>query len=200
MARRKRVRLDKKGRAVKSAPQEAPVAEAPSGDAEGASESCDCPVLDAEDWDAVESDWSDIQFVKVNAKALLGVPLGFEGLRDRLRAAADEAGATIPTDAMLLLGEGRFLRPVMLEVEGADTGAGGVILPGGVAYTRLMPAPWGDMAKRAATARNEARERFGRDPDDFWLWYLTCKTCSADREYETLFVAHYASDPVAAAS
>ena len=39
--------------------------------------------------------------------------------------------------------------------------------------------------------RAMARERYGRDPDDLWIWYLTCTECSQSRDWETLFVAHY---------
>ncbi len=197
MARKKRVRLDKKGRPIKPKREaaQAPAAEPEADEAE--EPDCECPYLVVEDWDGVESDWSDIQFVRVHAKAILGVPVGFDNLREKLRKAADEAGATIPPDAMLLLGSGRFLRPVMMEVENADPSNKNVVMPGGVAFSRVHPAPWGEMGKLAKTTGESARERYGRNPDHLWLWYLTCKECSSQRNYETLFIAHYRNDPVA---
>jgi hypothetical protein len=192
MARRKRVRLDKKGKPLR--PRQPPRATQRTEPAPPPSAVCDCPRLDEDDWDNVESDWGDIQFIRTHARAMFGVPIGFDGLRDQLRSLADAAGATIPDDAMLLLGPGRFRRPVLLEVENVDPDAGGVFMPGGVAYSRIMSAPWGEMSKRAKDTKQAARERFGRNPDSLWIWYLTCKDCSSEREYETLFIAHYRDD------
>lgn len=191
MSRRKRVRLDKGGRAATREKQPAaqPASEPTS------QPGCDCPELEPADWDGVESDWSDIQFVRVHAIAAWGVPVGFSGLRKRLESAAASAGGTIPRDAMLLLGAGKFRRPVMMEVEDADPGARGVTMPGGVVYTRLLKTPWSDMAANAKQTTGEAQQRFGRDPDNLWVWYLTCTECSSERDYETLFVAHYRDDP-----
>lgn len=196
MARRKRVRLDAKGRPVQ------PAREAPSvGVAEEAVDApprsdCRCPWLDPADWHDVESDWSDIQFIRVHSKALFGVPVGFDGVRKKLHAVAEQAGATIPDEAMMLLGPGRFFRPLMLEVESADVARKNVVTPGGVAYSRLASAPWGEMRKHATDTIEAATERFGRSPDELWVWYLTCTQCSGERGYETLFVAHYKDDPV----
>ena len=64
-------------------------------------------------------------------------------------------------------------------------------MPGGVAWTRLLPAPWGRMRALMGETKRLARERYGRAPDSVWVWYLTCRVCSAEREFETLFVAHY---------
>ncbi len=153
--------------------------------------SCDCPLLDPEDWHEVESDWHDIAFVKTSTNAVAGVPVGFNGTRDELRKKAASIGATVPEDAMLLLGSGKFRRPVMLEVEAGDDLRKGVERPGGVAYTRMVPAPWGEMGKQMEITIKEARERMGRDPDDTWVWYLTCGICSGPRGFETLFVAHF---------
>ncbi|MBI5946507.1 MAG: hypothetical protein HY875_00020 [Chloroflexi bacterium] len=162
---------------------------APDAPADGAA--CDCPVLDPADWDGVESDWSDIAFLKTSTTAVLGVPMGFGSTRAELAGAAARLGATVPEDAMLLLGPGRFRRTLMLEVEGAPAGAKGVERPGGIVYTRLLSAPWGKMQARLDETRDAAREKYGRPPDHLWIWYLTCRVCSADRDFETLFVAHY---------
>lgn len=156
---------------------------------------CDCPVLDPADWDEVESDWSDITFLKTTITAVLGVPTGFGSARAELAAAAPRIGATVPDDAMLLLGPGRFRRPLMLEVDGAPSAAKGVERPGGFVYTRLLPAPWGQMQGQMDATRDAAREKYGRNPDHMWIWYLTCRVCSADRNFETLFVAHYRREP-----
>ncbi len=210
MARRKRrTRLDNKGKPSKSkqqapgaAPGESDAAAASTAEAvddepadEAAPAECDCPRLDPEEWDDIESDWGDIQFVQVHAKALMGVPLGFAKLRDDLRDAADAAGATVPEDAMVLLGPGRFRRPVLLEVEKADPGDKGVVMPGGIAYSKLLPAPWGEIGKQAQATTDAAIERYGKKPDAVWMWYLTCNDCSGEREYETLFIAHYREQP-----
>jgi hypothetical protein len=178
MAEKRRVRLDKRG-----APRRDPEAPAPAA--------CDCPRLDSEDWDRVESDWSDIEFLGTHIKAFVGVPVGFREVRAQLAKKAEEAGATVPADAMLLLGEGRFRRPVMLEVEGANPPGPGIITPGGFTFSRLLAAPWGDLKKHAEATVREASERFGREPDGLWVWYLTCNECSDERHFETLFVAHY---------
>lgn len=152
---------------------------------------CNCPELDREDWHEVESDWSDIAFVKGSTNAVLGVPLGFGGIRGELERKAARAGAKVPEDPMFLLGAGRFRRPVMLEVEDAPRGAKDIVFPGGFAFSRLVPAPWGEMQKVVDQTEAIATEKYGRKPDDMWVWYLTCRECSAARNFETLIVAHY---------
>ena len=161
-------------------------------------EPCTCPRLERDDWDEVESDWGDIAFVKTYSKAVMGVPVAFNSLRERLTKRADELDVTIPVDAMMLLGAGRFRRPVLLEVEAAGRNAKDIERPGGIAYTRLRPAPYGSMQKIVDETRSEAEARYGRAPDELYVWYLTCKWCSAELEYETLFVAHYATPPAMA--
>lgn len=185
MTQRRRVKLDDSGMPVHKAdvPAEEP-AEAP--------EPCDCPVLDHDEWDGVESDWSDITFVKGVSSAVLGVPVGYDKVRDELRRRAVELGGTVPEDAMLLNGEGKFRRPIMLEVEGVAEQAG-VIRPGGVVFTRLIEAPLGAMGKAVDQTNREAKAKYGRTPDDTWVWYLTCRHCSRARNFETLIVAHYRS-------
>ena len=151
---------------------------------------CECPRLDPEDWDKVESDWSDIAFLKAMTTAVLGVPVGYNQVRDELRNRAAEIGAIVPEDAMLLNGEGKFRRPVMLEVEAAPK-TDDVLRPGGFVYTRLIDAPLGSMGKAVDQTNKEAKAKYGRDPDDTWVWYLTCRECSKPRNFETLVVAHY---------
>jgi hypothetical protein len=153
---------------------------------------CDCPVLDAEDWDGVESDWGDIAFLKTNVRAAIGVPIGYATKRAELRRRAESMGASVAEDAMFLLGPGRFSRPLLLEVEGVEDGAEEVFRPGGVAYSRLYEAPYGEFRKLLEQFAAEAEEEYGRTPEAVYLWYLTCRTCSNERNFETLFVAHYA--------
>jgi hypothetical protein len=160
-------------------------------DVPGMPSDCDCPRLDPDDWDGVENDWSDITFVRTTTSAVLGVPVGFDSSREQLRKKASRAGANVPEDAMLLIGSGKFRRPILLEVEDAPDGAKGIERPGGIAFTRLLPAPWGELPKVVERTRKEAREKYGRDPDDTWVWYLTCRVCSNARQFETLIVAHY---------
>src|SRR5690606_30931182 len=112
--------------------------------APGEPATCQCVVLDPADWDRVESDWHDIQFAKTTIPAVMGVPLGFDSARKDLAAHAARVGATVPEGAMLLVSEGRFRRTVLLEVEGARAPARGLESPGGVAYTHLVSAPWGE--------------------------------------------------------
>lgn len=47
------------------------------------------------------------------------------------------------------------------------------------------------MKSAVERTKTEAREKYGRKPDDVWIWYLTCRECSAARKFETLVVAHY---------
>ncbi len=156
--------------------------------------SCDCPRLDRNEWHEVESDWSDIAFAKIGIPAFFGAPLGFWSNRRKLVARAAAAG-TLPEDAMLLMGPGRMRRTVMIEVEDADASRRDIVTPGGVAFTRLLPAPWGQMRALMKETREAARERYGRDPASVWVWYLTCQQCSPARDFETLFVAHYPTRP-----
>ena len=109
MTERRRVKVDDSGMPVRKAdvPDE-------SADSAGL---CDCPVLDKEEWDGVESDWSDITFLKTTTNAVLGVPVGYNAALADLRKRAAELGAIIPEDAMLLNGAGKFRRPVLLEVD-----------------------------------------------------------------------------------
>jgi len=159
-------------------------------------QSCACPFLDAEDWHEVESDWSDITFIQIKVPAVLGVPLKFGAVKDRLTAEAAAAGAIVPEDAMMLLGEGRVRRPVMLEVErDGEPEFGSFMRPGGIAFTRLVSAPWGQIKVAHQATVAAAVERYGKKPDAMWLWYITCGICSGDRDYETLFVAHYKHSP-----
>lgn len=91
---------------------------------------------------------------------------------------------------MFLLGAGRLRRPVLLEVEGTGDRPG-FERPGGWAYSQLHEAPFGAVARLLAQTKAAAATRYGRDPDSLWIWYVTCKECSAERNFETLFVAHY---------
>src|SRR5690606_19246228 len=117
----------------------------------------------------VESDWSDIAFVKGATNAVMGVPVGFGGIRGELERKAAKAGARIPDDPMLLLGSGRFRRPVLLEVEDAPPGAKDIVHPGGFAFSRLVPAPWGEMQKVVDQTEAIAAEKYGRKPDSVWV-------------------------------
>lgn len=191
MVEQKRVPLDEKGLPVRKADVPAESRAELRAKLEAALDECQCPRLEHEDWDGVESDWSDITFVKATTAAVMGVPMGFDSTRDDLKKKASRAGATIPEDAMILNGAGKFRRPMMLEVEGADADAKGIERPGGVAYTRIYEAPWGQLKKYAAELEKEAAARYGRPPDDVWLWYLTCRHCSKARNFETLIAAHY---------
>jgi hypothetical protein len=161
-------------------------------DPEGGEETeCDCPRLDAADWHETESDWSDITFVRGAVSAVFGVPMNYVSVGAKLRVRAASLGATVPDDAMLLMGAGKFRRPVLLELEGVPRGARGIERPGGVVYSRLVPAPLGEMKKAVAETELKARVKYGRTPDATWLWYLTCKVCSRDRNFETLILVHY---------
>jgi hypothetical protein len=166
-------------------PQVEPIAEE-STDAE----ECACPRLDVDDWHEVESDWTDIQFLKSSLAAVAGVPIGFAGVRDKLAKEANAFGMAIPDSPMLLLGEGRLRRPVLLEVE-TDVSHPNLVRPGGFAWSRVLPASFGQMKNLATETRKLAEQRLGRAPDDFWVWYLTCAVCSEARNWETMFVAHY---------
>ena len=156
---------------------------------------CDCPRLDRDEWHEVESDWSDIAFVKIGMNAVVGVPIGYAGAKDQLIRKAAKAHATIPDDPMVLLGEGAMRRPVMLEVEDIPEAAKDIERPGGVAFTRLVPAPLGQMKHAVAETKSVAKARYGREPDTIWVWYLTCRVCSSEREFETLILAHYRVSP-----
>jgi hypothetical protein len=92
---------------------------------------------------------------------------------------------------MLLIGEGRLRRQMLLEIEDAPDKAKGLERPGGLAFTRLVEAPWGKMREVVDEVRDAARERYGRDPDNMWQWWLTCRQCNAERNFETLVIAHY---------
>jgi hypothetical protein len=124
--------------------------------------------------------------------ALGGVPIGFAGARQKLVADARRLGLSVPDSPMVLLGEGRLRRPVLLEVESGATNAR-IARPGGVAWSRIVPAHFGDMKRLATETRDMARARYGLDPGALWVWYLTCSVCSEARNWETMFVAHYPS-------
>lgn len=158
---------------------------------------CRCPVLERDDWHEVESDWSDIVFLRTAVPALLGVPVRFEAARRRLYERARQLGCQVPEDPMFLLGPGRFRRPLLLEVEAGGQEAPDLWRPGGFAYSRLAQAPYGAVRREARVTFEAARERYGRAPDSVWVWYLTCARCSAARGFETLFLAHYRSLPAA---
>jgi hypothetical protein len=180
MTERRRVRID--GKAPPRS-QTAPVVPEPAD--------CACPRLDPEEWHDVENDWSDITFVRAATKAVLGVPVGYDVSRANLSKEAAKMGATVPEDAMLLIGEGRLRRQMLLEIEDAPDKAKGLERPGGIAFTRLVEAPWGKMREVVDEVRDAARERYGRDPDNMWQWWLTCRQCNAERNFETLVIAHY---------
>lgn len=181
MTERRRVRID--GKAPARHNKAAPAIPEPSD--------CTCPRLDPDDWHGVENDWHDIAFVRSATKAVLGVPVGYDVSRADLFKRAEKLGATVPEDAMLLLGSGKFRREILLEVEGAPDDAKGIVRPGGMAFTWLVEAPWGKMRQVVDEASEVATERYGRAPDDVWIWYLTCRQCSTERNFETLVIAHY---------
>jgi hypothetical protein len=178
MTERRRIRVDGKRQATPRADPSAPA-------------DCSCPRLAYEDWHDVESDWTDIAFVRTSVNAVLGVPVGYHGAKVGLEAKARKLGFTIPDDAMVLMGAGRFRRALLLEVDGATPSVRGVFVPGGVAYTRLVEAPWGEMRKRVDEMRDLATQKYGRAPADILVWYLTCRVCSSERNFETLLIAHY---------
>ena len=180
MPERRRVKLDDSGMPVRreDVPPEQPA-------------TCNCPRLDREDWDGVENDWSDITFVKAMTNAVLGVPVGYDSVREELEKKAAKLGATVPEDAMQLNGSGKFRRPVMLEIEGAPAGSKDVERPGGIAWTRIFEAPWGQLSKFARQTEEEALRKYAKAPDNLWVWYLTCRECSRERNFETLIAAHY---------
>ena len=180
MTTKRRVKLDDRGLPVRK--EDVPVDDP---------DACQCAHLDREDWDGVESDWSDITFVKAATNAIFGVPVGYQSVKDDLRKKAASIGATVPEGAMQLNGAGKFRRPVMLEVEGTAAGAKDVVRPGGVAFTRVFEAPWGQLKKVANQTKLEATMKYGRAPDKLWIWYLTCRHCSRARNFETLIAAHY---------
>ena len=182
MTEPRRVKLNKRGESVPGARQSAP-------------DECACVHLDQGEWDRVENDWSDITFITTGVTAVLGVPVGFARSRASLIRRAARLRLTVPDDAMLLLGAGKFRRAIMLEVEGQDASAKGLKRPGGIAFTRLLPAPWGDMRRVVEETKVMARERYGRVPDEMLVWYLTCRICSRARDFETLVVAHYKKQP-----
>jgi hypothetical protein len=153
-------------------------------------EDCQCPRLDAADWHEVESEWSDIAFIKSHVNAAMGVPVGYGNAVYALNARAGRQGLTVPEDPMILLGAGNLRRPLLLEVE-APPEFKGAVRPGGVAYSRLVPAPMGQMKSAVAETVAAARNRYGRKPDAVWLWYLTCRLCSSGRNFETLVLAHF---------
>lgn len=191
MTQRRRVRVDDHGKKPKQQPPPAAANEPapPAG--------CTCPRLEQADWNDVESDWSDIAFLKTSTNALFGVPMGYDAARTGLEARAEKLGLTIPDDAIILLGAGQFRRPILLEVENVPPGTKGVIHPGGIAYSQLVEAPWGEMRHKAGAFTEAATERYGRKPDDVWIWYLTCRECSHERNFETLLIAHYRQAPAA---
>lgn len=155
-------------------------------------EGCECPHLDPEDWDGVESDWSDIAFLKSSTTAVMGVPFGYQSSRDELRAKAETLGFELPEDAMVLLGEGKFRRPIMLEVDAPrDATNKEIERPGGVAFTRIVPGKLGSLGKLVDETVGIALQKYRRKPDNTWLWYLTCRECSAARDFETLIICHY---------
>jgi hypothetical protein len=188
---------ERKRRRVRVGDDGGPVleAEAPPEEERGdEDEQCDCPRLDAEEWDHVENDWNDITFLKGSSSAVLGVPTGFASTRGELERRAAQVGATVPEDAMALLGPGQFRRPVWLEVEDAPEHKD-IVRPGGMAFTRLVEAPLGSMGKLVREAEMEARVKYDRAPDATWLWYLTCRVCSRERNFETLIVMQYGDRP-----
>jgi hypothetical protein len=95
---------------------------------------------------------------------------------------------------MLLLGSGQFRRTALLEVDDVPAEAK-VRRPGGIAFTRLVPAPPGKVTRAVKDTKATAKKKYGRDPDNLWLWFLTCAVCSNERSFETLIVAHYRKRP-----
>lgn len=153
---------------------------------------CECPELDPEEWHETESDWSDIAFLKSTTTAVLGVPFGYQSTRDELRAKAKDLDLELPEGGMVLLGEGKFRRPVLVEIDVAQGTRGpDIFRPGGVAFTRLVPGKMGTLGKLLSETTGMAIGRYGRKPDNVWLWYLTCRECSEPRGFETLIVCHY---------
>lgn len=184
MSEPRRVRLDKKGNRV-----------GPAGDGleipAAAASDCKCPRLGRDDWHDVESDWSDIAFIETNITAVLGVPMGYANEKAALEGKAEKLGLTVPEDPMVLLGAGRFRRTLRLEVDGAKRGVKGVSFPGGFVYTRLEEVPWGEMQKAVDEMKDVATRKYGKAPHEILAWYLTCRSCSHERNFETLLIAHY---------
>lgn len=178
MARR-RVPLDGQGQPIPREPAAEPEPE------------CGCPRLDPEEWHEVESDWSDAKFLRGRVWSAFGVPLTFHRTWRRLEERARREGIAVAEEPMVLLGPGRFLRTLLLELADDAPLGPGVLQPGGFVFSRLVPAPLGAMKRELAATVEAARRRYGREPDTVWIWYLTCAACSRPRNFETLFLAHY---------
>ncbi len=170
MTEPRRIPLDERGMPVRK--------EDVSEQAHEIASDCDCPRLDPDDWDGVENDWSDISFVRTSTSAVLGVPVGFDGSREALRKKAAKAGATVPEDAMLLIGSGKFRRPILLEVE--DALGGKALTARRDRLHRQLPAPWGS-SEGCGTQPPGSAAKYGRERTTSG-WYLTCRLCSKARE------------------
>ena len=154
---------------------------------------CKCPILDPEEWNAIESDWNDIRFLRGAAFAIFGVPLRFGATRNALIKTAKKLSGKLPEDAMILIGSGRFRREILIELDNHKKIPDNkrIFEPGGFSFTRIYEAPWGQMRNLMTGFENQATTRYGRKPDQTWVWYLTCQICTTARNFETLFVAHY---------
>ena len=152
MSERRRVPVSQEKRRARQTPP--PPADEP------AEAGCSCPRLERDEWHEVESDWSDIAFLKTTVKAFGGLPVGYAASRAGLLARAEGLGCDVPEDAMLLFGEGRFARPLLLEVEDAPEGNRDIVRPGGIAYTRVVAAPWGELKRAVRETRDEAAKRY----------------------------------------
>ncbi|MFN0095618.1 MAG: hydrolase [Dehalococcoidia bacterium] len=188
MAQQRRVKLGKDGKPAPIREDDLPMSRQEAADLPGEAESCNCPRLEAEDWHEIESDWSDAAFLRGHMWAFMGVPIGYGAARRKLFSRAQKTGSPAPDDAMVIIGSGRMRRPILLEVEDAP---GSATRPGGIAFSRLVPAPMGRMKKMVGETVDIATKRYRRKPDAIWIWYLTCAVCSAPREFETLIIAHY---------
>ena len=159
-------------------------------------EDCKCPRLDPDEWNAIESDWNDIRFLRGAAPALFGVPLRFEATRNTLVKTAKQLSGKLPEDAMILIGSGRFRREILIELDNLETIPDNkrIFAPGGFSFSKIYEAPWGQMRNLMTEFETQATARYGRRPDKTWVWYLTCQICTTERNFETLFVAHYKNE------
>ena len=99
-------------------------------------------------------------------------------------------------DAMILIGSGRFRREILIELDNLETIPDNkrIFAPGGFSFTKIYEAPWGQMRNLMTEFETQATARYGRRPDKTWVWYLTCQICTTERNFETLFVAHYKNE------
>ena len=137
-----------------------------------------CAVPDVSEWDEKEIIFENKQFIRMQTKSFLFMPLNMSKVMTAIQKMADEAGASMPPKEVMILSrdispwKAEQLYAVSKPVEGADN----VVLSGKY-LTKVFEGPY----KNAGNWHNDMQEYAkskNKIADKTYFFYTTCPKCA----------------------